>query len=204
MRDGRVLRQCRTVLFALAKKSPIRPGPKRKGYQQDALFAANEFVPSEQREPRELSFLWASRKKSSLPNRRTRQNQLIRTNHSRRTRLVSTPVRNLSVTLRPPCLCALCVKSVWRRHFSPSLLRRKRRDQLSSALSALAQKRVRNSRRISTSIFKGLESTLTKTTIRSGWLVPSDEPERRELFPMRFSRQTRSSRANNVSRGVSL
>jgi hypothetical protein len=54
--------------------------------------------------------LRTSAKKFSLSNHRTHQNQLIRTNHSRRARLVSTPVRNLSATPCPPCLCALCVK----------------------------------------------------------------------------------------------
>jgi hypothetical protein len=49
-------------------------------------------------------------KKSSTPKRGTRQNQLIRTNHSRHACLVSTPIRDSSSTLRPSCLCALCVK----------------------------------------------------------------------------------------------
>jgi hypothetical protein len=54
--------------------------------------------------------LRTSAKKFSLSNRRARQNQLIRTNHSRRARLVSTPARTSSPTPCPPCLCALCVK----------------------------------------------------------------------------------------------
>ena len=44
------------------------------------------------------------------PNRGTLQNQLIRTNHSRRACLVTPPVGNSSPTLRPPCLCGLCVE----------------------------------------------------------------------------------------------
>src|SRR5579863_5252874 len=32
------------------EKSPIQQGPKRKGYQQDALFAPSEFVPSDEPE----------------------------------------------------------------------------------------------------------------------------------------------------------
>src|SRR5579859_3448608 len=54
--------------------------------------------------------LLALAKKSSSPNRATRQNQFIRTNHSRHAFLVSTPVGNSSPALRPPCLCALCVE----------------------------------------------------------------------------------------------
>lgn len=51
----------------------------------------------------------ASKKFTSL-NCRTGQNQFIRTNHSRRAFLVSTPVGNSPPDLRPPCLCALCVE----------------------------------------------------------------------------------------------
>jgi hypothetical protein len=51
---------------------------------------------------------WA--KKFSSPNHGALQSQLIRTD-SRRAFLVSTPVENSSPALRPPCLCALCVKS---------------------------------------------------------------------------------------------
>jgi len=50
-------------------------------------------------------------KKNSFPKRGTRRNQLIRTNHSRRACLVSTPVGSSSQTLRTPCFCALCVKA---------------------------------------------------------------------------------------------
>jgi hypothetical protein len=62
-----------------------------KSLPTGCAFRGNRVVPSEQREPRDLSFLWASRKKSSFPTRRARQNQLVRTNHSRRACLVSTP-----------------------------------------------------------------------------------------------------------------
>jgi hypothetical protein len=54
--------------------------------------------------------LRTSAKKFSTPDRGTRQNQLVRTNRTRRAFLVSTPAGNSSPTLRPPCLCALCAK----------------------------------------------------------------------------------------------
>jgi hypothetical protein len=54
--------------------------------------------------------LWTSAKKLSTPNHRTRQNQLVRINHSHRACLVSTLVGNSSPTLCPPCLCALRAK----------------------------------------------------------------------------------------------
>jgi hypothetical protein len=81
---------------------------ERKGCQQDALFAPNASSRANN-VSRGLSLSCGPRaKKSSSPTLRTRQNQLIRTNHSRRTRLVSTPVRIPSPC--PPCLCDLCVK----------------------------------------------------------------------------------------------
>ncbi len=100
--------------------------------------------------------LRTSAKKVSLSNHRTRQNQLIRTNHSRRARLVSTPVRNLSATLRRPRLCALSVKSAWPRHFSLASAPETPRATKSCIICTYA-KRIRNSRRISTYIFKGLK-----------------------------------------------
>ena len=231
----RVLRECRTALFALAKKTTIRPGPERKGYQRDALFAANAFVPSEQLEPRALSFLWASRKKSSLPNRRARQNQLIRTNHSRRARLVSTPVRNLSATLRPPFLCALCVKfpfhaSLFIASFAPetrlvaqgaapvagpeAFSRRifprysgERHEHLSPALSALAQNASATHAESALPFSKDLNMTGINT-YKNDHPIRMARPERRagarELSPMRFSRQTSSSRVTNRSEGTLL
>ena len=54
--------------------------------------------------------LLALAKKFSILNRGTRQNQLVRTNRTRRAFPVSTPAGNSFPTLRPPCLCALCVK----------------------------------------------------------------------------------------------
>src|SRR5579863_1167088 len=54
--------------------------------------------------------LLALAKKFSSRNRATRQNQFIRTNHSRHAFLVSTPVGNSSLTPGSPCLCALCVE----------------------------------------------------------------------------------------------
>jgi hypothetical protein len=169
--------------------------------------------------------LRTSAKKFSLPNRRTLQNQLIRTNHSRRARLVSTPVENLSATLRPPCLCALCVEfpfpaSLFIASFAPEtrpvaqgaapvagpeafscriiphdLWRMP--EAAKPRIICTCAKRLRNSRRISTSISKGLKHDwnqhLQKTPIRPGperkgypqdalfaanEFVPSDEPER--------------------------
>jgi hypothetical protein len=111
--------------------------------------------------------LRTSAKKSSTPTRGTRQNHVIRTNHSRRAYLLPTPVGNSSQPLRPPRLCALCVEfafpaSLFIAAFAPegrlvaqgaapfagpeafSCLIfprdvRKRQKQLSPALSALAQ-----------------------------------------------------------------
>ena len=137
------------------------------------------------RSPRVPKTLWTSAKKFSLPNRRTRQNQLIRTNHSRHARLLSTPVRNLSATLRPPFLCALCVKfpfpaSLFIASFAPEtrLVAQgaapfagpeafscrifphdlwRIPQAAKPCIICTCAKRVRNSRKISTSIFKGLK-----------------------------------------------
>jgi hypothetical protein len=129
--------------------------------------------------------LRTSAKKFSLPNRRTLQNQLIRTNHSRRARLVSTSVENLSATLRPPCLCALCVEfpfpaSLFIASFAPEtrLVAQgaapvagpeafscriiphdlwRMPEAAKPRIICTCAKRLRNSRRISTSISKGLK-----------------------------------------------
>jgi hypothetical protein len=91
-------------------------------------------------------------KKNNLPNRRPRQNRLIRINYFRRIHLLGHNsnefVAQGAALATGPEAFSCCV--------SPEQLR-KRRDHLSSALSALAQNRVRNSRRISTSIFIGLK-----------------------------------------------
>jgi hypothetical protein len=142
-------------------------------------------VRTDARSPRVPKTLRTSAKKFSLPNRRTRQNQLIRTNRSRRPCLASTPARTSSPTPCPPCLCALCVKfpfpaSLFIVSFAPETrlvaqgaapfagpeafscrifphdLWRMPQAAKPRIICTYA-KRLRNSRRISTSISKGLK-----------------------------------------------
>ena len=95
--------------------------------------------------------MFASRKKFSTPNREPRQNQLIRINHSRRIHLPGDSSNRLVAQGAAPFAGP---EAFFR--FAPADQLRKSHGQISSALSAVAQNRVCNSRRISTSVLKDL------------------------------------------------
>jgi hypothetical protein len=142
------------------------------------------------RSPRVLKTLRSSAKKFSLSNRRARQNQLIRTNHSRRARLASTPARTSSPTPCPPCLCALCVKipfpaSLFIASFAPE----RRLVAQGAALFAGPE---------AFSCLKHDWNQHLQKNRRSGQGLSE-----KATNWIRFSRQTSSSRANDVSRGIS-